>query len=64
MLKKQLLNSKKEIPDRANEVALLERSLAVETAKLKILPEGTTEYNIQKEIMESVEADHIQHPLC
>ena len=50
----------KEIPDRANEVALLERSLAVETAKLKILPEGTTEYNIQKELFEQVEASHIR----
>ena len=50
----------KQIPDRANEVAMLERSLAVETAKLKILPEGTTEYNIQKELFEQVEANYIQ----
>ena len=49
-----------QIPDRANEIALLETSLKIEETKLKLLPEGTAEYNIQKEQFEQIESTYIR----
>ena len=48
------------IPDRTSEVALLERSLAVENAKLAQLPKHSQSYDAQKTIMEAVEKSHIR----
>ena len=48
------------IPDSTSEVALLERSLAVENAKLAQLPKHSQAYDAQKTIMEAVEKSHIR----
>ena len=55
MLKQQVTELQAKIPDRTSEVALLERSLAVENAKLAQLPKHSQAYDAQKTIMEAVE---------